>query len=136
MDGNAPKVPENAISIVDSVIKAVDTGKVTSSHDVSLGGLGVALCEMCTYMGADVDLSKACESLRADDALFSESYVRAILTTPEPKVIEEALQGVPYAIVGTVGGDMLKIKVSGISIKISLPEIEVARNSLMKQMME
>lgn len=136
MDGNAPKVPENATSIVDSVISAVNTGKVTSSHDVSLGGLGIAFCEMCTCMGADVDLSKACEGLRADDVLFSESYIRAILTTPEPKVIEEALQGVPYAIVGTVGGDKLNIRLAETSVEISLPEIEVARNSLMKQMME
>jgi len=114
----------------------VGTGKVTSSHDVSLGGLGVALCEMCTCMGADVDLSKACEGLRADDALFSESYVRAILATPEPKVIEEALQGVPYTIVGTVGGDSLKIGLGETTIELQISEISTARSSLTRQMME
>lgn len=136
MDGNAPKVPENATQIVDSVIKAVSTGKVTSSHDVSLGGLGVALSEMCPCIGANVDLSKACDGLRADDALFSESYLRAILATSEPKLIEEALQGVPYTIIGTVGGDKLMIKLAETSIELSLSEIYMARSSLTRQMME
>ncbi len=136
MDGIAPKVPENGTKIVDSVIKAVSTGKVTSSHDVSLGGLGIALCEMCTCMGANVDLSKVCEGLRADDALFSESYVRAILATSEPKVIEEALRGVTYKIIGTVGGDSLKIGLDEISIELSVSDINIARSSLTRQMME
>lgn len=134
-DGNAPKVSENAATIVDSVICAVNTGKVTSSHDVSLGGLGVALCEMCTHIGANVDLSEACEGLRADDALFSESYTRAILTTPEPKAIEEALRGVVYSIIGTVGGDKLRIKLDKTSIELLVSEINIARSSLTRQMM-
>jgi phosphoribosylformylglycinamidine synthase len=136
MDGNAPKVPENAVEIVDSVIKAVNTGKVTSSHDVSLGGLGVALAEMCTCIGANVDLSKACDGLRADDALFSESYVRAILTTSEPESLKEALKGVPCTIIGTVGGNCLRIQLADKSIEISLSEMEMTRSSLTRQMME
>jgi phosphoribosylformylglycinamidine synthase len=136
LEGNAPQVPDNGPKIIDSIIKAVNTGKVTSSHDVSLGGLGAALCEMCTCIGADVDLGKACEGLRADDALFSESYVRAILTTSEPEVVEEALQGVPYFIIGTVGGDMLRIKFMDASIELSVSEINMARDSLTRHMMK
>jgi phosphoribosylformylglycinamidine synthase len=118
------------------VIKAVNTGKVTSSHDVSLGGLGVALAEMCPCIGANVDLSKACDGLRADDALFSESYVRAILSTSEPESLKEALKGVPYTIIGTVGGNCLRIQLADKSIEISLSEMEMARSSLTRQMME
>ena len=134
--GHVPTVPANASMIVNKVIDVVRSGKVTAAHDVSLGGLAVALCEMCDTKGAQVDVSAIGGSLRADDVLFSESHVCAILTTSEPDAVLEMLKDVPATVIGTVGGDALKISGSGFDVSLSQDEMSWARSSLTRLMME
>ncbi len=135
-NGHVPTVPENAGTIVDKVIDVIRSGKVTAAHDVSLGGLAVALCEMCDTKGAQVDTSAIGANLRADDVLFSESHACAILATPEPDAVLGMLKDVPATVVGTVGGDGLKISGSGFDVSLSRDEISWARSSLTRLMME
>ncbi|HJH30241.1 MAG TPA: phosphoribosylformylglycinamidine synthase subunit PurL [Methanosarcinaceae archaeon] len=135
-NGHVPTVPENADTIVDKIIDVVRSGKVTAAHDVSLGGLAVALCEMCDTKGAQVDTSAIGANLRADDVLFSESHACAILATPEPDAVLGMLKDVPATVVGTVGGDGLKISGSGFDVSLSRDEISWARSSLTRLMME
>ncbi|TQD26708.1 phosphoribosylformylglycinamidine synthase subunit PurL [Methanolobus vulcani] len=135
-DGKAPKVPENVTATIDALITLAESGKITASHDVSLGGIAVALAEMCEKTGAKVDLSNVAEGLRADDILFSESYARALITTSEPDAVKEMLGEVPCTVVGTVGGNSLSIQIGDSKTELTLDEIKEARESLMNLMME
>jgi phosphoribosylformylglycinamidine synthase len=135
-DGKAPQVPENVNAIVDTLISLAESGKISASHDVSLGGIAVALAEMCETTGAEVDLSAVAEGLRTDDILFSESYARAIIATSEPDAVREMLGEIPYIVMGTVGGNDLSIRIGDSKTELSLEEIKEARESLMNLMME
>ncbi len=135
-NGKVPLVPENVSGTIDAIISAVESRKITASHDISLGGLAVALCEMCVNTGADVDLISVGQEMRADDLLFSESHARAIISTSEPEAVGKLLGDVPHTVIGTTGGRNLKISGSGFSISIPLEEIKEAKESLTKQMME
>ncbi len=135
-EGKAPEVPENASEIINTQIELTKSGKLTASHDVSIGGIATAISEMCEKIGADIDLSEVCENMRPDDILFSESYARAIVATSEPDVIKGILKKIPHTVIGKVGGKELKIACSGINIEISINEMNEARDSLINMMME
>ncbi|MGP8322105.1 MAG: phosphoribosylformylglycinamidine synthase subunit PurL [Methanosarcinaceae archaeon] len=136
-NGHVPTVPDNASTIVDTLINVVRSGKITAAHDVSLGGLAVTLCEMCDTIGAKVDLGTIGGALRADDILFSESHACAILTTLEPDVVLEMLKDVPAVVIGMVGGDdNLRITGSGFDVSLSGNEMSWAKSSLTRFMME
>lgn len=134
--GKVPSVPENAAQIIDSLIRAVKSRKLTASHDLSLGGLAAALCKMCVNTGASVDLKDIGNGMRPDDLLFSESYARAIISTSEPDAVKDLLKDVPHAAIGTVGGHELTISGNGFDVSLSLPDISEAKYSLFNLMME
>ncbi|AIQ39207.1 phosphoribosylformylglycinamidine synthase subunit PurL [Paenibacillus sp. FSL R7-0297] len=103
--------------LLDAVLAAIRSGLVRSAHDLSEGGLAGALAESCISgtIGANIELSAS--GLRRDVALFSESQSRIILTSA-PSRAEElqaavAAYGVPVEIIGTVGGDRLRIALDG-----------------------
>ena len=62
-------------ALLSTVLEAIQSGLVRSAHDLSEGGLAVALAESCISgnVGAQVNVETA---LRADHALFSESQSR------------------------------------------------------------
>jgi phosphoribosylformylglycinamidine synthase subunit PurL len=92
-------------------------GVLLSAHDLSDGGLAVALAE-CGFageepgLGARLDLAS---SLRPDVLLFSESPSRAIVTTRDELRIAELARrhGVRWARLGAVGGDRLVLTSGG-----------------------
>jgi phosphoribosylformylglycinamidine synthase subunit PurL len=102
--------------LLSAVLESIRAGLVASAHDLSDGGLAVALAESCISgkLGAVADFST---ELRPDFALFSESQSR-ILLSAKPENVEklEAVlnkQGVPYQVIGTVKGQELNVKVNG-----------------------
>ncbi|ETT53184.1 MULTISPECIES: phosphoribosylformylglycinamidine synthase subunit PurL [unclassified Paenibacillus] len=105
--------------LLDAVLAAIRSGRVRSAHDLSEGGLAGALAESCISgsIGANIELSAG--GLRPDVALFSESQSRIILTSA-PEHAEElkaavAAYGVPVEIIGTVGGERLRVTLDGSS---------------------
>jgi len=100
----------------EAVLAAIRAGLVASAHDLSEGGLAVALAECCISGGIGADVSIATE-LRHDIALFSESQSRVLLSAKPEKAdeLEQAIRasGVPVARIGTVGGGSLSLKVNG-----------------------
>lgn len=104
--------------LLDGVLTAIQSGFVSSAHDVSEGGLAAALAESCISgsVGAEVNLST---ELRNDIALFSESQSRIILSVSPGKQadLEQLLKeaNVPFAAIGHVGGDQLSININGTS---------------------
>ncbi|RJX39614.1 phosphoribosylformylglycinamidine synthase subunit PurL [Paenibacillus pinisoli] len=99
-----------------AVLGAIQKGLVASAHDLSEGGIAVALAESCISgrIGASVSLTS---DLRPDHLLFSESQSRILLSAKPDQA--DALtawlseQGVAHATIGTVTGSSLTINVNG-----------------------
>ena len=88
-------------------------GMLHTAHDLSEGGLAIALAEACVHSGLGA-------KLKVDNApvgLFSESQARAIVAmSPKEadKVLEEAAEfGVPATDIGSVGGSRLEVRCDG-----------------------
>ncbi|MFP4513348.1 MAG: phosphoribosylformylglycinamidine synthase subunit PurL [Acidimicrobiales bacterium] len=85
-------------------------GLVLGGHDVSTGGLGVALAEMAVASGVGFNVARI-----ADHAeLFSEAPSRAVLcvAAEDLTTVESAANtaGVPISRLGVATGDRLKVK--------------------------
>lgn len=133
--GTVPPVPKNAPEIIKAVIEAARSEKLSSAHDLSLGGIAAGLARMCKDYGAKVDLSKVAE-MKAEELLFSEAPARALLVTGEPEAVQEILKDVPHMIIGKVEGNSLEVKGKDFEISLSLKEISDAYESLTRFMME
>ena len=130
-EGRPPQLDLDAEKkLQDAVLGAIRKGLVASAHDLSDGGLAVALAESCFSggIGAKVDIKT---ELRADLALFSESQSRILLSASKEKAKELeayiAEQGVPVQAIGTVGGSELQIGVNGkTAVQAPVSELERA----------
>ena len=104
------------------ILAAADGKKLVSCHDLSEGGLAVALAECCLKseqeLGAVVrDLGESRDgqtALRADALYFGESQSRVVISV-KPECREEVQklaqkQGVSLYEIGEVGGDTLVIE--------------------------
>lgn len=115
--------------LLGAVLEAIQSGLVRSAHDLSEGGLAVALAESCISggIGAKVDVAS---ELRSDFALFSESQSRILLSaSPEKAEALERLlaeRGVPAARIGVVEGSELNVAVNGTEV-LSKPVAQLKR---------
>ncbi len=66
---------------MNTLREAMQAGLIASCHDLSEGGLGVAVCEMLLGgdIGASIDLAGVNPELRSDYKLFSESNTRWVV---------------------------------------------------------
>lgn len=109
--GSSGKVPSVDVEVLgtsmDEMLKAHDAGMIRSCHDVSSGGLAVALAEMCLAgdTGAEVRIEP---DFRADLYLFSESNTRWLVEVSQEEEFEKMFT-VPLYRIGKTGGDRLKI---------------------------
>jgi phosphoribosylformylglycinamidine synthase len=107
--GDAPRVDLDAETRLQGfLLGQIKAGRIESAHDLSEGGLLVALSESLfgpTTLGASVDLS-ALPAPRLDALLFGESQGRVILSVPAGQaaaVLSAAsAAGVPAAKIGSV----------------------------------
>jgi len=119
---NVPKVDLKAApSIFNKLHQAIRKGIVRACHDVSEGGIAVALAEMCIAgkLGADVDLSRYQRNLTTFQVLFSESPTRFIVETNCPNKFEKIFSGVPAVKIGKFKGNSLKIKVKNQKVTVN-----------------
>ncbi|MFD2114377.1 phosphoribosylformylglycinamidine synthase subunit PurL [Paenibacillus yanchengensis] len=106
-----------------AVLASIRAGLVASAHDLSEGGLAVAIAESAISgkLGAKVALET---TLRADHLLFSESQSRILLSVKKENVEQLASvlkeHDVTYATIGEVTGSQLQIEVNG-AAKIDAP---------------
>ncbi len=73
--------PEVLMQSMNALREAMQAGLIASCHDLSEGGLGVAVCEMLLGgdIGASIDLAGVNPELRSDYKLFSESNTRWVV---------------------------------------------------------
>lgn len=118
-----------------ALYRAIREGLIASAHDLSEGGLGVALAEMAIAgrLGARVDLAKVPREGDLSDLelLFSESLSRFLLeVAPEHQhAVQTLMEGVPLARIGEVTADGL-LTVLGQSgdaiVRLSVSALEAA----------
>lgn len=105
--------------LADLFVAAVRAGVLTSSHDLSDGGLAVTLAESVLRrgVGASIDLAPVLERDGVDEvtALLSESVARAVVTVADEGALATlaglaAQHGVPLARIGITGGESLRVK--------------------------
>jgi phosphoribosylformylglycinamidine synthase len=91
---------------------AVAAGLVRTAHDVSEGGLAIALAEACmtgpARLGARVALAPG---LRLDALLFGESTGRVVVATADAQAVlaRAAAAGVAARCIGETGGERLVV---------------------------
>jgi phosphoribosylformylglycinamidine synthase len=129
--GRAPALDLGAEVALSKLLATPGLG--SAAHDLSEGGLGVALAELCARsgFGAHVVLTEGIEPLWG---LFGESTARALLTTDDTGQVLGAAErlGVPARVVGRMGGSRLEIDgVLAVSLEDLISTYEGAIPSLM-----
>ena len=95
----------------DFVREQIQKGLVEACHDVSDGGLIVALAEMAMAGERGCILEKGPAGLAEHVYWFAEDQARYVLATKQADAVLEAAQaaGVPVSRLGRIGGDVLKL---------------------------
>jgi phosphoribosylformylglycinamidine synthase len=115
------------IAVQQSCLAAIQAGLVSSAHDVSDGGLLIAIAECCiatqqrSCMGANLTIDRGqpgfAEGISLAATLFGESPSRIIVTLKEQHLAALAeiakRHGVPCLTLGRSGGDQLIVNVDG-----------------------
>jgi phosphoribosylformylglycinamidine synthase len=130
--GDAPAVDLAAEKrLQDFLLSQIKAGRVGAAHDLSEGGLAVAVSEMLfapgRTFGAALDLSPL-RAGRTDALLFGESQGRAVLAVNAADLAEveaaAAAAGVPAAAVGEVTGDgILAVRTAGFAVDWPVAEL-------------
>ena len=118
------------------VLEAIDAGLVRSCHDVSDGGIGVALAECCILggRGATVAIEALAEARSADSRvagiLFGEGQSRFLISFAKEAAIPlQELAGrhrVPLERLGVTGGELIRVEGA---IEVSLAKAREAYES-------
>ena len=111
-DGPAPAVDLLTERMRGEFVRAaIRSGEVTACHDISDGGLAVALAEMCMASGLGMEIGLSGDHMHA--ALFGEDQSRYVLTMASDHADWFAANaegsGVYFERIGTVGGNRLVI---------------------------
>ena len=103
-------------AIQNCCVEAIDSGILRSAHDISDGGLAVALAECCVG-GPDKPLgvrTEMREMIRGDALLFSESQSRILVSIEEKDLSQlqeiASRHAVPLQVIGAVGGSRFSIQ--------------------------
>ena len=116
LTGTSPALDLGAeVKLQRVVLELARERLLSSAHDVSDGGVGVALAECCIAgrIGCSIELS-AIKGASTLQMLFHEEPSRVVLSFPpehRAKVQERCTAlGVPFELLGFVGGDTLEVE--------------------------
>lgn len=133
--GNVPEVDaKQAKKIFESVFAAISAGLIRSCHDLSEGGLAVAVAEMAFAggLGAIVDVdSIQLDSIPDDQGqlcrLFSESNSRFVVEVSPGRQaeFEAVFSGLPLFEIGQVATEMQVVIRSGSEILIDAANVDL-----------
>jgi phosphoribosylformylglycinamidine synthase len=123
------------------LLETVRDGMLTSAHDVSEGGLAVALAEAAMGprgLGADVDVRTPLSSTRL---LFSQTAGRAVVSLPagrERNLVEAGRRyGVATALLGRVVPGRLAASVNGVrAFDIETTALKALSKSAFERLLE
>jgi len=122
------------------LLDAINNEYIQSAHDLSEGGLAVALAESVigAGLGANVTINS---DLRRDVELYSESQSRFLITIKEEneQTIKDILneKNIPYTVLGVVGGNELNIDINKSSVvKLTINQMEEVWRGAIQCLME
>jgi phosphoribosylformylglycinamidine synthase len=127
-DDRFPTLPKDPKGLVSTIVDVATDETTLATHDVSHGGLAVALAEMVTDdAGADISLDGPGTPA---ELLFHEQPGRVVIETTDPRSVREAFDGVaPVAQLGTADETgTLSLDVDGTALSLDAGEITVARS--------
>lgn len=100
------------INLQKTCISLIKKEIISSAHDLSEGGLAVALSESCIEGNIGFEANLVIDE-RWDAFLFGEAQSRILISLPKEKFTEMEnlceLRNLPYVQIGTVGGENIKI---------------------------
>src|SRR5262249_43331095 len=126
---------EDELALQRVVLDAIRAGHVKSAHDVSEGGLAVAIAECCysnihrQAIGAMVKIPSRMEAMKD---LFGEYSSRILLSTRDAAEIVQRAEaaGLRAMVVGTVGGDRLILEYEDArAVDVPIAALETAWSS-------
>ncbi len=101
------------------ILTAIEKDLLRSAHDISEGGLAIALAEGCMEKGLGVDIQIQ-SKLRGDAVLFSESQSRFVVSCSSGDLNElqqlMTQQEIPNEILGKVTGEDFRININSSDI--------------------
>jgi phosphoribosylformylglycinamidine synthase len=102
--GQVPGLPEGALERYRLLHGAIRRGLLVAAHDLSEGGLAVALAEMALAGRLGVEVQLPNNGLSPAEVLFSESNGRLLLEVApeETEALEELFEGAPLVCLGLV----------------------------------
>jgi phosphoribosylformylglycinamidine synthase subunit PurL len=127
----APERPDisTETATIAAILRATRLGSVRGAHDISGGGLAVALAESAIAggIGAHVEIDG---DRRPDEALFGEGGGRALLTC-RPRDARDVLDaieanGTTATVIGVVTGDRLDVRVGETQVTLPLAAADEA----------
>ena len=138
LGGLPPQIDLTAEAALGEVLaEAAENSLAEAAHDLSDGGLGVALAESALRGGTGVRVTVSEDVFTA---LFSESGARAIVAVaPGGEEAFTALakrHGVPVEQIGTVGGDALAVSHADGAVEIPLAELREAYESALPALLD
>jgi phosphoribosylformylglycinamidine synthase len=110
----------------DFVRELIRAGKVTAVHDVSDGGLLVALAEMAMAS----EIGATLEEIGDHQTAFGEEQARYVVTSANAETIQAA--GIPMTRIGTTGGTAITCP----GMAVSLADLRAANDSFFSDLME
>lgn len=122
--------------LINALVELAEREVVASAHDVSLGGLAVAIAESCMnpegFVGAEVELN---DDIRPDFLLFGEEQGRVVVSLAEERLEElkeiARKHRLPFKVIGrTTKSGSLLIKGEGFNLELTRGEILDAYNIL------
>ena len=133
LSGEAPPIDLDAeVRLQKLVLELARAQRLASAHDVSDGGLAVALSESCSLeggvVGARIDLPAERAAIDALATLFGEGPSR-IVASVRPDALADVVEragkaGVPAVRIGTTGGPVLSIVIAPLgSLSVGVREL-------------
>ena len=119
-----PALPENPRELIETIAAVANYESTLATHDVSHGGLAVALAELITGdAGAEVSVDGVV-------GLFDETPGRVVIETTDPEAVREAFDGVaPVESLGsTDDSGVLSLSVDGETVGYDLETIRELRD--------
>ncbi len=138
-DGPAPTVYlEDELATGRFIQEAISKSLVSSVHDVSDGGLLVAIAEMCLASNIGAKLTAQYLEEPQPAILFGENQGRYLVTTDDSQNLMRAMAkaGVPGRLVGIVGGESIEGDLASEVLSIPLTALREASDSFFRDWME
>jgi phosphoribosylformylglycinamidine synthase len=138
LEAGLPEPNIEAVAAACAAVRdAVRVGRVSSAHDVSDGGLAVALaeCAIGAGVGCRVDLAPLLQGGRTlEGALFGEGRGGFLLSGDRGALEGLAAAGVEVLLIGETGGESLEIEAGEERLSLGLDEAREAWQSLARIM--